>query len=85
MLESLDVFPRIRRLPWFLIRNSIAVVILTVLPTDAESAEKPLAWISFADQAIKKYDDIPYLWLGDQPIYLTIDVAAADGHSIDLL
>ena len=72
-------------LPWFLIRQPIAVVILAVLLTDAEGAEKPLAWISFADQAVQEYDNTPYLWLGDQPIYLTIDVAPADEYAIDLL
>jgi len=49
------------------------------------AADPPLAWIEFSRQAEEKYEDVPYLWLGDQAIYLTIDVPPADGHVLDLL
>lgn len=63
----------------------VALTIILTSATTVFASEQPLAWISFAEQAAEQYDNVPYLWLGDQPIYLTIDVPPADGHVIDVL
>ncbi len=63
----------------------VALTIILTSATTMFASEQPLAWISFAEQAAEQYDNVPYLWLGDQPIYLTIDVPPADGHVIDVL
>jgi hypothetical protein len=49
------------------------------------AAEPPLAWMSFAEEAKQDYDGTPYVWLGDNPIFLLIDVPPSDEHVIDLL
>lgn len=56
-----------------------------LLGTNAIAAEPPLAWMTFSEQAVQSYDGTPYLWLGDEPVYLTIDVITAEGRAINLL
>ncbi len=65
--------------------NLIALTAILVSGSSLLAAEPPLAWITFEEQAVQEYDNVPYLWLGEQPIYLMIDVPPADGHVIDLL
>ena len=64
----------------------VAVALLpTVLPPALSAAEPPLAWTTFPDEAQQSYDDVPYVFLGNRPVYLTINVKPAKGHCLDLL
>ena len=65
--------------------NLLALTAILVSGANVLAAEPPLAWITFEEQAVQEYDNVPYLWLGEQPIDLIIDVPPADGHVIDLL
>ncbi len=51
---------------------------------DAAASEDALAWIRFEDGP-EKYQDVPYLWLGDANINLVIDVRPQAGHMLELL
>jgi len=58
---------------------------LTVCAAARPVAAEPLAWIQFNDASREKYLGTPYHFLGDAEIRLTIDVAPAAGHALDVL
>lgn len=63
----------------------LSLVALFVSGAHTLADDPPLAWINFAEQATQEYNGVSYLWLGDAPIYLTIDVPPAGDYAVDLL
>ncbi len=45
----------------------------------------PEAWLRFNQPENQSYTGVPYHFLGDSPLYLTIDVPPASAHVLDLL
>ena len=45
----------------------------------------PLAWLRTGEPGGQDYKGVPYHWLGDAPLRLTIDVPPAGGNALDLL
>ena len=59
------------------------ILLLVALATGVQAA--PQAWISFDDRATQTYEGTPYLWLGDAPIQLFVEVPPTSDLAVDLL
>jgi hypothetical protein len=61
------------------------VIMVWMVLAAANLQAEPLAWMRLGDPDGQTYQEVPYHWLGDTPLRLTVAVRPAPGHALDLL